>query len=850
MSLHILLADDSMPAQNMGKKILTDAGYDVTTVSNGLEALRKIAETVPDIAILDIFMPGYSGLEVCQKLRANAATAALPVILTVGKLEPFRPEDGEQVRSNAVIVKPFSATELISAVRSLVGGPPVVGSLQPAPNPLAAAAAEPAASPFAKAYVAPPTPAVEPSDEPLFSYGTPNKTETEPLQSAATESAYGAEFLLTKANQPAHEGLLFNPDAARTPFSASVTDLLPSVQPAEAAPEESPLTEFNLASTPSIYSGAEPLANPRGDAPDPMRDLLEPFSPPVAPDVPVTSDPVYSGAPQPMGLEVPELDPLLETTQDVTPPGILGASVLQVGEPPEHLVLDDFQEAVAPPAAVPEEVLSPEESARRKAFEDLFNSAELPPLEESPTVAAPVHTDILPSISTPHVGQVANVLPDPELEPQDHGALLPTLSSAPDPLIMEEEEARSAIGNIPDRDALLDSPQGPLSHAKDARAEEILAPSGEQFSPAAPLNAEVAPASQVPASAAPLETGHIPAPATQAVPPVAEPLPATAEPARHEELHSVLPTLAALATGTGLAAGFPMLEHLLQPETKPTPAVPEPLQHEPEAHIAPAAPQPVAPPPVAVPEPALTKPSEPHSVLPTLAALATGTGLGAGFPTLEHLLQPETKPVAAVPELLHHAPEIPATPATPPPAPLPVAPLPVAAPESAHAKAAEPHSPLSALAGLASGAGIAAALPTLAHLVESELKHAPAAPEPAPHQALPTAVAPPVARVEPVASAPSAPAAEPEPVKLIEPPPAMVVAQAAKPAPVHEEPLAPAPEIKAAPVPAPEAVAAPVVDSVTRSPEAERVHIAVERVFERFKPLLIAAIVRELARLD
>jgi CheY-like chemotaxis protein len=111
MPLHVLLADDSVPAQNMGKKILVDAGYDVLTVSNGLEALRKIAENAPDIAILDIFMPGYTGLEICERLRASAATAALPVILTVGKLEPYRPEDGEHVHSNAVIGNQFGGTQ-------------------------------------------------------------------------------------------------------------------------------------------------------------------------------------------------------------------------------------------------------------------------------------------------------------------------------------------------------------------------------------------------------------------------------------------------------------------------------------------------------------------------------------------------------------------------------------------------------------------------------------------------------------------------------------------------------------------------------------------------------------------
>ena len=64
MALKILLADDSMTAQNMGKKILVENGYEVITVSNGAAAMKKLASEKPDAAILDIYMPGYSGLEV------------------------------------------------------------------------------------------------------------------------------------------------------------------------------------------------------------------------------------------------------------------------------------------------------------------------------------------------------------------------------------------------------------------------------------------------------------------------------------------------------------------------------------------------------------------------------------------------------------------------------------------------------------------------------------------------------------------------------------------------------------------------------------------------------------------
>jgi len=115
----ILLADDSVTAQNMGRKILADAGYEVIAVNNGSAALKKIAELKPDLVILDVYMPGYSGLEVCQRLKESQETARIPVLLSVGKLEPFKPEEAQRVRADAFIVKPFEASELLSALSKL-----------------------------------------------------------------------------------------------------------------------------------------------------------------------------------------------------------------------------------------------------------------------------------------------------------------------------------------------------------------------------------------------------------------------------------------------------------------------------------------------------------------------------------------------------------------------------------------------------------------------------------------------------------------------------------------------------------------------------------------------------------
>ncbi len=119
MARKILLADDSVTAQNMGRKILADAGYEVIAVNNGSAALKKIGELKPDLVILDVYMPGYSGLEVCQRLKESPETARIPVLLTVGKLEPFKPEEAQRVRAEGFIVKPFEASELLATLSKM-----------------------------------------------------------------------------------------------------------------------------------------------------------------------------------------------------------------------------------------------------------------------------------------------------------------------------------------------------------------------------------------------------------------------------------------------------------------------------------------------------------------------------------------------------------------------------------------------------------------------------------------------------------------------------------------------------------------------------------------------------------
>lgn len=134
MSLKILLADDNLTAQRMGSKILTDAGYEVVAVSNGAAAIKKIASEKPEILILDVYMPGYTGLEVCEKIKNDPATGQVPVILTVTNMEPFDKKEGDRVRADGLMIKPFEASDLVAVVQKFEAK---TAKAAPAPAPYA-----------------------------------------------------------------------------------------------------------------------------------------------------------------------------------------------------------------------------------------------------------------------------------------------------------------------------------------------------------------------------------------------------------------------------------------------------------------------------------------------------------------------------------------------------------------------------------------------------------------------------------------------------------------------------------------------------------------------------------------
>jgi len=322
--LRVLLADDSMTAQNMGKKILADAGFEVTAVSNGAAAVKKIEEVKPDVIILDVYMPGYTGLEVCERIRASDQQT--PVLLTVGKLEPYRPEEGARVQANGLIVKPFEASDLIAAVRRLsekkaAGAPlptlPLPPRTETAGVPPPPKAGGPTATPATT------TSAVAPPPKPA----APAAAATKPLS----------------AGEPYDLPPLTEEDFAM--LGVHVTPGAPSeATAAQIKAEDLPI--FDLMEEPKPLPAAAPVSK---TAPPPLDDILS-LEPAKAADV---STPAVLSAPKdekpsfdlmaPLAAaSTPEAaDPLLAPIVDFVPPAQPDPSKL-VPPPVEHTVDDDI----------------------------------------------------------------------------------------------------------------------------------------------------------------------------------------------------------------------------------------------------------------------------------------------------------------------------------------------------------------------------------------------------------------------------------------------------------------------------------------------------------------------------
>ncbi len=116
----ILLADDSVTIQKVVGISFANEDVVLVTVDNGDDAVTQARESRPDIVLADIVMPGLSGYEVCEALRADPDLAGIPVLLLSGTFETFDEARADQVGANGHITKPFEAQALVDRVNELL----------------------------------------------------------------------------------------------------------------------------------------------------------------------------------------------------------------------------------------------------------------------------------------------------------------------------------------------------------------------------------------------------------------------------------------------------------------------------------------------------------------------------------------------------------------------------------------------------------------------------------------------------------------------------------------------------------------------------------------------------------
>lgn len=198
MSIKLLLADDSITIQKVIGIIFGGEDYSLTVVDNGKAALEKALELNPDVLVIDALMPGMSGYEVCEAVRATPALASKPILILTGSFEPFDEEKARKSGADDFLAKPFESQQIVNKVKELA----VLGAAR-ASNALTAA---PAVSPE-PAVVAPAVSILEPEPAP----------PQDELQSEPPSDVWGVFTPDTETETPTD--VTMAPEPAETPLS-------------------------------------------------------------------------------------------------------------------------------------------------------------------------------------------------------------------------------------------------------------------------------------------------------------------------------------------------------------------------------------------------------------------------------------------------------------------------------------------------------------------------------------------------------------------------------------------------------------------------------------------------------
>ncbi len=116
----ILVVEDEDDIRELLRYNLFREGYQVTTAASGEEALQEARDSLPDLVLLDLMLPGLDGLEVCRALKEEPLTRKLPIVMLTAKGEEADIVTGLELGADDYITKPFSLRVLLARVRAVV----------------------------------------------------------------------------------------------------------------------------------------------------------------------------------------------------------------------------------------------------------------------------------------------------------------------------------------------------------------------------------------------------------------------------------------------------------------------------------------------------------------------------------------------------------------------------------------------------------------------------------------------------------------------------------------------------------------------------------------------------------
>ena len=118
--MRILVAEDDRDIADLIARYLRKQGWEPHVVANGDEAVAYARRHAIDLVVLDLMLPGLSGLEVCRLLRSNKTTEVLPIIMVTARAEETDRIIGLDIGADDYLAKPFSPNELVARLRALL----------------------------------------------------------------------------------------------------------------------------------------------------------------------------------------------------------------------------------------------------------------------------------------------------------------------------------------------------------------------------------------------------------------------------------------------------------------------------------------------------------------------------------------------------------------------------------------------------------------------------------------------------------------------------------------------------------------------------------------------------------